>query len=121
MGAEHASGNSTTGPEASGENRRSGKNKTTPPKGRPTRKRDGDYRRRRAFGPVSQWIAVVLVLLLLFVVMVIATGGGDFNPFNDDDGVDGASSERAHSELSSSPSSSMSQPMNAATLAAWRA
>jgi len=36
------------------------------------------------FGPISQWIAVVVLLLVLFVALIIATGGGDFNPFNND-------------------------------------
>lgn len=56
----------------------------TPPKGRPTRSRSGVYRNKRVFGPVAQWIGVVVLLLMLFVVLIIATGGGDFNPFNND-------------------------------------
>lgn len=64
----------------------------TPPKGKPTRSRSGDYGRKRVFGPVAQWIAVTVLLILAFVVMVILTGGGDFNPFNGQDGqaVNGA-------------------------------
>ena len=54
----------------------------TPPKGRPTRSRNGTYADRRVFGPVAQWIAAAVFLLLLIVVMIILTDGGDFNPFN---------------------------------------
>ncbi len=56
----------------------------TPPKNRPTRSRNGSYGRTRVFGPVAQWIAVVILLGLAFTVIVILTDGGDFNPFNDD-------------------------------------
>lgn len=56
----------------------------TPPKGRPTRTRNGYGRRRRAFGPVLQWITVALLLALIVVVLVLVTDGGDFNPFDDE-------------------------------------
>lgn len=57
----------------------------TPPKGRPTRSRDGGGGRKRAFGPVAQWITVAALVALVVVVLVLVTDGGDFNPFNDDD------------------------------------
>jgi hypothetical protein len=56
----------------------------TPPKGRPTRPRSGEYGGKRVFGPVWQWFAVTVLLILAFVVLIILTGGGDFNPFNSD-------------------------------------
>ena len=56
----------------------------TPPKGRPTRSRDGFYARRQVFGPTAQWIALTIFLILVFVVLFILTDGGDFNPFNGD-------------------------------------
>jgi hypothetical protein len=61
----------------------------TPPKGKPTRSRSGGYGRKRVFGPVSQWIAVTVLLIMAFVVLIILTGGGDFNPFNDQNGLGG--------------------------------
>lgn len=57
----------------------------TPPKGRPTRSRDGGGGRKRAFGPVAQWVTVAALVALVVVVLVLVTDGGDFNPFNDDD------------------------------------
>lgn len=57
----------------------------TPPKGRPTRARDGSGYRKRAFGPVAQWITVAVLVALIVVVLVLVTDGGDFNPFDDDD------------------------------------
>jgi hypothetical protein len=59
----------------------------TPPKGRPTRARTGRIGRQRVFGPVAQWIAVVVFLLLVFAVLIAVTGGGDFNPFDDGTGA----------------------------------
>lgn len=56
----------------------------TPPKGKPTRSRSGSYGGKRVFGPVWQWIAVTVLLILAFLALIILTGGGDFNPFNDD-------------------------------------
>ena len=50
----------------------------TPPKGRPTRGRNEVDVDRRVFGPVAQWIAVIVALIALFVVIVIVTGGGIF-------------------------------------------
>lgn len=58
----------------------------TPPKGKPTRSRHDDYREKRVFGPVAQWIAFSVLLILAFLVMVILTNGGDFNPLNHDGG-----------------------------------
>jgi len=55
----------------------------TPPKGKPTRARSEIPTNQRVFGPVSQWIAFVVVLILAFVVLIILTNGGDFNPLND--------------------------------------
>jgi hypothetical protein len=46
----------------------------TPPKGQPTRSRSGWSGRRRVFGPVSQWIVVVLLLVLAFAIIVVLTG-----------------------------------------------
>jgi hypothetical protein len=54
----------------------------TPPKGRPTRSRDGIYARKQVFGPTAQWIALTIFLILVFVVLFVLTDGGDFNPFN---------------------------------------
>ena len=62
----------------------------TPPKGKPTRSRSGTYGGKRVFGPVSQWIAVTVLLILAFLALIILTGGGDFNPFNGDNGQAGA-------------------------------
>jgi hypothetical protein len=56
----------------------------TPPKGRPTRGRGERGANRRAFGPVAQWITFALALVLVVVIIVLITGGGDFNPFDDD-------------------------------------
>jgi hypothetical protein len=57
----------------------------TPPKGRPTRARNSRGARRRAFGPVAQWVTVALLVALIVVVLVLATDGGDFNPFDDEE------------------------------------
>lgn len=57
----------------------------TPPKGKPTRARDEMPSNKRVFGPVSQWIAFVVLLIMVFVVLVILTNGGDFNPLNQND------------------------------------
>ncbi len=61
------------------------KKAVTPPKGRPTRPRDGDLRRKRAFGPVAQWITVALLLVLVVAALILITDGGDFNPFDDEE------------------------------------
>lgn len=58
----------------------------TPPKNRPTRARNADGTRRRAFGPVAQWITLALSLIVLIAIIIIITNGGDFNPLNDDTG-----------------------------------
>lgn len=55
----------------------------TPPKGQPTRSRNGSYGGRRVFGPALQWFLVVLLLVMIFAILVVVTDGGDFNPFND--------------------------------------
>ncbi len=68
---------------ASGEEKRS----YTAPKGRPTRARGDTGQRRRAFGPVAQWITFAIALLVIVVIVIMVTGGGDFNPLNDDDPV----------------------------------
>lgn len=57
----------------------------TPPKGRPTRGRNEVPDERPAFGPVAQWITFAIAVLVVIVVIIMVTGGGDFNPFNDDD------------------------------------
>ena len=59
----------------------------TPPKGRPTRPRDAHFGDRRVFGPLAQWFAVVLLLVLVFALLIMLTGGGDFNPLNDQTGA----------------------------------
>lgn len=56
----------------------------TAPKGRPTRARSDTGARRRAFGPVAQWITFAIALLVAIVIVIMVTGGGDFNPLNDD-------------------------------------
>ena len=58
---------------------------STPPKGRPTRSRDGYYGPSRVFGPRLQWIAVVLVIVVLFLVLAIVT-----NPFDGNGGGHGS-------------------------------
>jgi hypothetical protein len=60
-----------------------GKKGVTPPKGRPTRARNGSGSTKRVFGPVAQWITAAVVIVLIVVVLVLVTDGGDFNPFND--------------------------------------
>jgi hypothetical protein len=65
--------------------RRAGTKKgITPPKGRPTRARSGVGRRRRAFGPVAQWVAIAGLVIMVIVVAMMLTGGGTFDPFGDD-------------------------------------
>lgn len=59
----------------------------TPPKGKPTPARTHVPTDRRVFGPVSQWIAFVVLVILVFVVLVILTGGGDFSRFNQHGGM----------------------------------
>ena len=61
------------------------KKAVTPPKGRPTRARNSSGRRKRAFGPLAQWITVGLLVALIIVVLVLATDGGDFNPFDEEE------------------------------------
>lgn len=61
----------------------------TAPKGRPTRARSDTGVRRRAFGPVAQWITFTIALLVVVVIVIMITGGGDFNPLNDDNPTGG--------------------------------
>lgn len=61
------------------------KKSVTPPKGRPTRARNSSGARKRAFGPIAQWVTVALLVVLIIVVLVLITDGGDFNPFNDEE------------------------------------
>lgn len=56
----------------------------TPPKGRPTRPREGTNVQKRAFGPLAQWATVALLLLLVLVALILITDGGGFNPFGND-------------------------------------
>ncbi len=70
-----------------GEQRKKG---YTPPKGRPTRARGEVDDRRRAFGPVAQWITLALALALAVWIIIAITDGGDFNPLNNDDNPFGA-------------------------------
>lgn len=56
----------------------------TPPKGRPTRARSDRGGNRRAFGPVAQWITFAIALVVAVVIIILITGGGDFNPFDDE-------------------------------------
>jgi hypothetical protein len=85
--------------------------RTTAPKGRPTRSRNGRYRNRRAFGPTAQWIAAALALVVAFIIAFLLLDGGDFNPFNDDT-AHGVSDGTVTNETSMVP---MSQPVNIAT------
>lgn len=59
----------------------------TAPKGRPTRARGDTGEQRRAFGPVAQWITAAIAVIVIVVIVIMVTGGGDFNPLNDDDPV----------------------------------
>ena len=59
----------------------------TAPTGRPTRVRDADLRRRRAFGPVAQWITFTIAAVVALIILILVTDGGDYNPF---DGSTGA-------------------------------
>ncbi len=85
--------------------------RTTPPKGRPTRSRNGRYRDRRAFGPTAQWIAATVVVLVVFIIAFLLLDGGDFNPFNDET-THGVTGGTVTNETSMVP---MSQPVNVAT------
>ena len=62
---------------------RTAKKGYTAPKGRPTRARDEVADRRRAFGPVAQWITLAAAIVVIVVIAILVTNGGDFNP-NDD-------------------------------------
>lgn len=57
----------------------------TAPKGRPTRARGERGPNRRAFGPVAQWITAAIALIVIVAIIILVTGGGDFNPFNEDE------------------------------------
>jgi len=85
--------------------------RTTPPKGRPTRSRNGRYRDRRAFGATAQWIAAALALVVAFIIAFLLLDGGDFNPFNDDT-AQGVTGGTVTNETAMVP---MSQPVNVAT------
>ena len=61
------------------------KKNVTPPKGRPTRARNSSGVRKRAFGPVAQWVTAAVAIAIIVIVLVLVTDGGDFNPFNDQD------------------------------------
>lgn len=61
------------------------KKNVTPPKGRPTRARNSAGYRKRAFGPVAQWVTAALLVALVVVVLVLVTDGGDFNPFDEEE------------------------------------
>ena len=69
----------------------------TAPKGRPTRARSDTGRRRRAFGPVAQWITFAIAVIVVIVIVIMITGGGDFNPLNDDDPIGAPAATRAAS------------------------
>lgn len=56
----------------------------TPPKGAPTRARGQVGGRRRLFGPVAQWIALAIAIVVVVAIIIALTGGGDFNPLDDD-------------------------------------
>ncbi|MAT05584.1 MAG: hypothetical protein CL424_11135 [Acidimicrobiaceae bacterium] len=64
----------------------------TPPKNRPTRPRDELEPDRRVFGPVAQWITFAIVVLVAVAILIIVTGGGNFNPFDEDTNFPPASS-----------------------------
>jgi hypothetical protein len=57
----------------------------TAPKGRPTRARGERGPNRRAFGPIAQWITFAIALIVAVTIIILLTGGGDFNPFNEDE------------------------------------
>ena len=61
------------------------KKNVTPPKGRPTRARNSSGARKRAFGPVAQWVTAALLIAMIVVILVLVTDGGDFNPFDEQD------------------------------------
>lgn len=54
----------------------------TPPKGRPTRSRDGVAAERRVFGPTAQWITLAIVIAVVVVIIIAVTGGGEFGPLH---------------------------------------
>lgn len=70
---------------SSGDSTEPTKKSVTPPKGRPTRARNGYGSGKRVFGPVAQWITVGVLVALIVVVLVLITDGGDFNPFDDEE------------------------------------
>lgn len=69
----------------------------TAPKGRPTRAQSDTGERRRAFGPVAQWITFAIALVVVVVIAIMVTGGGDFNPLNDDNPVGAPAADVAES------------------------
>ena len=74
----------TTDAPRSTTNATGGKRHYTAPKGRPTRGRSDTGFRPRAFGPVAQWITFAIAVIVIVVIIIMVTGGGDFNPLNDD-------------------------------------
>ena len=67
-----------------------GKKNYTPPKNRPTRTRNGYGPDKRVFGPVAQWITFAIVVLVAVAILIIVTGGGNFNPFDEEGNLVGA-------------------------------
>jgi hypothetical protein len=83
----------------------SSKRVTTAPKGRPTRSRRYNPR-RRAFGSTAQWIAAVAVLLVVLILVIIV--------FDDDAGTNGTTGTMAPVNQPSSVLSSSSVPLSPA-------
>lgn len=84
MGKQRSPQQGSTRPTDSAPNGGSSK-RVTPPKGRPTRARNSRGSDKRAFGPVAQWVTVAVAIALVVVVLVLVTGGGDFNPFDEEE------------------------------------
>jgi hypothetical protein len=74
----------TTEAPRSTTNATGGKRHYTAPKGKPTRARHDTGFRPRAFGAVAQWITLAIAVIVIVVIIIMVTGGGDFNPLNDD-------------------------------------
>jgi cytochrome oxidase assembly protein ShyY1 len=78
------------------ESSQSTKKSYTAPKGQPTRARSQVDAKRRAFGPVAQWITLAAVLILAVVILLIITNGGIFtNDPTDVNNLNGGSSAPA--------------------------
>lgn len=68
----------------------------TAPKGQPTRARGRSDAKRRAFGPVAQWITLAAVVIVAVVILLIVTNGGIFSDDpNDISNLNGGSSAPA--------------------------